>query len=108
MIDGEFLKESLLTPSWQLSCTALTLAASKGHLKVVELLIEKGADMEPERTIYVSCCDDGEFFVNPCVFSWQGGWALLTLAILNGHPKLVELLIEKGADVEIRDNVSSG
>ena len=58
------LYEPLLTPSWQDGHTALILAAKGGHLKVVELLIEKGADVE--RTNNVSCDMLSVFSLHPC------------------------------------------
>jgi ankyrin repeat protein len=61
--------------------TALQAAANFGHEKIVEILIDSGADIN---------CWGGEF-----------GTALIAAAY-NGHEETVEILIASGADVECR------
>jgi ankyrin repeat protein len=57
----------------------------KGHEAVVELLLEKGADMESRDMNY--------------------GQTPLWCAAKEGHEAVVKLLLEKGADVESKDRV---
>ncbi len=65
--------------------TALMGASMNGHLEIVELLIEKGAD------------------VNDNII----GTTVLMCASLNGHIEIVEFLIDNGADVNVRDSRGS-
>ena len=58
--------------------TALHFAASKGHLSVVELLVDNKADLNTRN---------------------NKGWTPLISASSGGHLEIVELLIESGADV---------
>ncbi|MFH2064371.1 MAG: ankyrin repeat domain-containing protein [Pseudomonadota bacterium] len=57
--------------------TPLILASSWGHLDIMELLIEKGANVNVERQ----------------------GWTPLISAAASGHVKGVKLLLSKGADI---------
>jgi|SRR5690554_316941 ankyrin repeat protein len=85
----KYLDEGIASPKdFFFGWTALHIAAEKGHVKLVELLIDRGADM-----------------------NWQHEISRLTafhLAALGGHTEVVKLLAAKGADVNIkmRANVS--
>jgi ankyrin repeat protein len=61
----------------------LCVAAYNGHLEVVKLLLEKGADIEHKD---------------------NDGRTPLCVAAYNGHLEVVRLLLEKGADIEHKDN----
>lgn len=55
----------------------------RGHIEVIKLLLEKGADIEAADS---------------------NGRTLLYRASLNGHDKVVKLLLEKGADMNTKDS----
>ncbi|KAH0556854.1 hypothetical protein GP486_005358, partial [Trichoglossum hirsutum] len=65
--------------------TALHLAAENGHEAVVRLLIEKGADVNAEKT-----------------YRWNEGETALHLAAENGHEAVARLLTKKGADANAK------
>jgi outer membrane protein assembly factor BamB len=57
--------------------TALTFAADKGHIEVVKLLIARGADVNVQDTFYQMRAVD--------------------MAMMNNHPDVVTLLLERGS-----------
>jgi ankyrin repeat protein len=67
--------------------TALARAAQRGHVAVVQLLLEKGADIDA-----------------------SGGVAKRTplmLATISGHEEVARLLIERGADLKAKDSTEA-
>ena len=75
-IDGEVIED----------CTALWIAAAKGHFDVVRLLIEQNAEV------------DGRTLTNSTP---------LRAAAFDGHLDIVRCLVENGADVNARNNFNS-
>ena len=75
-IDGEAIED----------CTALWVAAAKGHFEVVRLLIEQSAEV------------DGRTSNNSTP---------LRAAAVDGHLDIVRCLVENGADVNARNNFNS-
>lgn len=63
--------------------TALTIAADKGHLKFVELLLQRGAAVEVKN---------------------KKGNSPLWLAAHGGHNNVVEILYQNSADIDSQDN----
>lgn len=62
--------------------SALQIAANKGQLEVVKLLVEKGANLNYQHPISKNTA--------------------LHLAALSNHPEVVKYLISKGADVNVK------
>ncbi len=65
--------------------TALSTASAKGHVKIVQLLLESGADVNQNRIDLRSAY---------C--------SALTAASAGGHINIVQLLLESGADVNLK------
>lgn len=63
--------------------TALHIASEHGHEAVVQLLLDKGAELEAK--------DDN-------------GWTALHFAAEEGHEAIVQLLLDRGAEPEAKDN----
>ena len=75
-IDGEAIKD----------CTALWVAAAKGHFDVVRLLIEQNAEVDSRTS--------------------KNSTPLIAAAFM-GHLDIVRCLVENGADVNARNNFNS-
>ena len=73
--------------------TALMGAAVNGHTQTVQLLLEKGAD--------VNAVIEKDYRIG-YLEKWQVGKTALIYAAANGHTKIVQLLLEKGADVNAK------
>jgi len=102
--------------------TPLMLAATKGHFDVVEFLYSKGADINAKdsdnqtalmyasrQRLNVVAENSIAFFLlnngaEVNVRSKKKGFTTLMLASAAGNVKLVQQLLEKGADPTIRDN----
>jgi ankyrin len=62
----------------------LEIAAGAGHVEVVELLLDRGAEIQN-----------------------KGQWSPLEFAATEGHARVVKLLLDRGADVDLRDSMGS-
>ncbi|CAF0926663.1 unnamed protein product [Brachionus calyciflorus] len=97
--------------------TGLILAASEGHLAIMDILIEKGADLNLQDRDGLSAlswaCLKGNFnaalsLLNNGVdlnHSDLSGRTPLDLATFYGDVRLVQLLIERGAQIEHVDKI---
>jgi len=74
-------------------CTALMLSAQQGLLGVVELLVEKGANLRAKSNSHSDLSD------GICIY----GWTALMLAIESNQSDVAKLLIEAGASIDITD-----
>ena len=62
--------------------TALILASQNGNAEIVKLLLEKGSDINLQRS---------------------DGFSALMAAVKDGHADVAKLLLEKGADPRLKD-----
>ncbi len=93
------------------------LAAENGHKDICELLIDKGADINvvnnkicesnsrDNQEMRESRASLNEKTDNNCefVYKWYEGPTALGYAAKNGHRNVCELLLDRGADIDIRD-----
>ena len=99
------------------SQSAILVAARKGHIDIVKLLLENGADVNAKSsdsltwfsgwTPLISACENGHFETAKLLIengadvnaSSKSGWTALMSAARGGYFNIVELLVENGADV---------
>lgn len=83
--------------------TALTLACAGGHEELVELLLSRGADIGKELKYFslhfpsIHCYAYNVLFLE---HRDKKGFTPLILAATAGHQKVVEILLNHGADIE--------
>jgi ankyrin repeat protein len=108
--------ESLTAMGLLLGVTPLMLAASKGHINVVQILIDRQANLQLrdcfERDALCLACIKGHLEVVRVLI--QAGVSVnqrdiegdtpLLMALSNQHKKLAQSLIESGADVNTQNN----
>jgi ankyrin repeat protein len=82
--------------------TALMAAAAEGHLDVVDLLLEAGAD--PDRQGHVTSLTDRHNADHP-----TGGFTALMFAARSGNDAMVRRLVKGGANINLKngDNASA-
>jgi ankyrin repeat protein len=79
--EADILNDAGQHPRWGGRPTALQLAAERGQVEIVRILVERGADRQG---------DEGEY-----------GWTPLQLAAHWGHTEVVDLLLREGEPVDI-------
>ena len=95
----------------QVGRTALHWAVIKGHCGCVQLLIQAGADVDIKdivstldvHTVYHHDHSHNTSYIT----DKQNGCSALHDAVSRGHDDCAKLLIQAGADVDIKDNVST-
>lgn len=97
--------------------TPTILAASEGHLAIIDILIEKGADLNAQDRDGLSAlswaCLKGHYNAASALLEHnidvnhadQSGRTALDLATFYGDVRLVQLLIDKGAQIEHVDKI---
>jgi len=97
--------------------TPLMIATAEGHEEIVSILIQGGADVNAKnelgRTSLMFSANYGFFEIAEMllengartddVANDETGWTAIIAASFNGHRNLVRLLLEHGADQNIRD-----
>ena len=94
---------------YQRGVTALRYAAENGHFPMVEYLVEKGADIEAKNGVAMSyhwCEITHSSLTYPYLWIYQRGSTPLLYAAGYGHLPMVKYLMEKGANIEAKDEVS--
>jgi len=100
--------------------TALMLASEKGHVSVVSVLLNNGADMSAtdkhERHAMMKAAENGHievvkyFLDNGADVDMKDGRnkdTILYEAARRGHADIVSMLIDQGADVNVKNNIGT-
>lgn len=85
-----------INTSFNRGLTLLCFAVNQGDLETTALMIDTGANVNARSTIYHDS--------SPLHQSGTVTYTPLTLAITNGNSDIAKMLLEKGADVNYRDN----
>ena len=119
----ESLLQKPYDPNWR-GCddnaTPIHFAADRGHLKIVQLLLEAGVDTDVATTdgataLYCSACMGHvevarlllEAGADKDAAMTEDGSTALYVAAQNGHLEVVPLLLEAGAETDAKDKLGS-
>ena len=87
LLDRKAKIDYCIKPEGHESCdTALTIAAARGDIEIVELLLKRGADVNHKD---------------------ERGWTALEYAYESCNLKMIRLLLEKGSDPFIKTNIGN-
>ena len=91
---------------YQRGTTPLIWATNNGHLPVVEYLMERGADIEASDAVSHVTMKPLTRHASPYPRMNQNGVTPLLSAAIGGRLSVVEYLLERGANIEAKNNVS--
>ena len=105
-------------PTQNAQSVPLGIAAQEGHIETVERLLEGKANVNYKDKVRSTICQYAYMYVILvitsaliqwrilcCIFSTQLGHTALFFASLNGHRKIVQMLLQQCADVNISNTV---
>ncbi len=107
------LGADLVRYNWDLGYCPLGMAIDRGHLHIVQFLLSAGANPHGGSTSTTAlglAVEQGELEIIHLLLSSKvdvnapiaaDGWTALLAAVKNGHRSIVELLVTKGANVNI-------
>jgi ankyrin repeat protein len=94
-------------PFDSMTCTPLERAAEGGHESVVRLLLEHGADVDSKRPCQnhtpLSGATAEEYMMQEGIADYLMQQTPLCAAADKGHEAIVQLLLEKGAEIDWKD-----
>ena len=82
--------------------TSLILAAYKGRVKIVQMLLDAGANMEARSNVCksIKCLTK---LICKYFFIYQEGWTPLIRAATYNKVEIVKILVERGVNMEGKD-----
>ena len=95
--------------------TALMWASDRGHMDIAKLLVDHGAEVGRDHVLVAACKSGDDSLVlslinsgvnvNCLVDFFNGEWSPLMRASAEGHTEIVKVLLERGAQVDLQNNV---
>lgn len=91
-----------LAPQNARGYSALHFAVARGHREMTAWLLARGADPNVQSVVAITT---GPGMFPPTIpHQLNAGWTPLHLAVSYGHPALIELLVAKGAKLDVTDS----
>ena len=90
--------------------TPLYIAAQNGHVQIIQLLLDQGRANVALTTQVILLIVSFSFFFRFLIFLFyffnvKDGTTPLYIAAQNGHEQIVQILLERGANVDLADEV---
>ena len=105
-------------PAQNAQSVPLGIASQEGHTETIERLLEGKANVNYKDKVMSTICQYAYMYVILvitraliqwcilcCIFSTQFGHTALFFASVNGHRKIVQMLLQQCADVNISNTV---
>ena len=75
-------------------------ASDQGNVKIMELLLDKGANVNMTTKVLMSRVEQGVNVVSIDILLQSHEWSPLMITSRKGHLKAVKLLLERGAEID--------